>query len=98
MNTTNRRPIADYLSMTYPYQVIADPDGGYFVQFPDLPGCMTQVEERDDIGAMADEIRMLWIETAYEQGDNIPLPLGSGGEGIVPTGSPRRMRSHGGIG
>ncbi len=79
MTTTDRQSLADYLSLTYPYQVIADPTGGYFIQFPDLPGCMTQVEERDDIGAMADEIRELWIEAVYERGDDIPLPSTSAG-------------------
>lgn len=60
--------------MEYPFNVIADPDGGYVVVFPDLPGCMTQVERLDEIGPMVEEVRRLWIETAYDQGLMIPLP------------------------
>ncbi len=74
MTISDRQSLAGYLSLTYLYKVFTDPDGGYFIQFPDLSGCMTQVEERHNIGTMADEIRELWIETAYEQGDKISLP------------------------
>lgn len=63
-----------FLDQFYPYTVTPDPDGGFFVAFPDLPGCITQVERADEIGPAADEIRMLWIETAFEQGLDIPLP------------------------
>ncbi len=71
---TTRRPLEDYLALRYPFNVIADPDGGYVVVFPDLPGCMTQVESLDELPAMAEEARRLWIETAHEQGHDIPLP------------------------
>lgn len=35
---------------------------------------MTQVESLDDVSAMAEEARTLWIETEYELGHDIPLP------------------------
>ena len=69
-----RKPLYQYLSLTYPFNVVADPDGGYVIHFPDLPGCMTQIETLDEIGPMAREICGLWLETAYEQGLEIPLP------------------------
>lgn len=74
MATTTRRPLEEYLVLQYPFNVIADQEGGYVIEFPDLPGCMTQVESLEEVGATAEEIRTLWIETAYEQGLNIPLP------------------------
>jgi predicted HicB family RNase H-like nuclease len=72
MNT--RLPLADYLALDYPFQAIADPDGGYVILFPDLPGCMTQVETIDEIGPAAAEIKELWLETEHERGAEIPLP------------------------
>lgn len=72
--TTTRKPVSDYLTAPYPFNVVAESDGGYFVSFPDLPGCMTQVERIEDVGSIADEIRELWLETAYEQGLDIPEP------------------------
>lgn len=70
---SDRRPLDHYLGLEYPYIVVPD-DGSYFVTFPDLPGCMTQVEDGAEIAAMAEEIRTLWIETTYEDGQSIPEP------------------------
>jgi len=68
------RPLEFYLSQAYPFTVAADESGGYFIEYPDLRGCMTQVEDASEIGPMAEEIRRLWLETAHEQGIDIPLP------------------------
>lgn len=74
MTTTSRRPLQDYLAAEYPFRVIADPEGGYVVEYPDLPGCFTQVESLNELGAVADDARRLWTEVAYEQGLDIPPP------------------------
>ncbi len=74
MTTTTRRTLSDYLAMPYPFNVLADPDGGYVVVFPDLPGCMTQVETLAELALLAEDARSGWIETEYEQGHDIPLP------------------------
>jgi len=69
-----RRPVEDYLALAYPVTILADPDGGYVAAFPDLPGCLTQGETLAEVAAMAEDARRGWIETAYEQGQDIPLP------------------------
>lgn len=74
MVVTARPSLGDYLAREYPFDVLADPEGGYVVIFPDLPGCMTQVEDLAEIGPMAEEIRRLWIESEYEDGAEIPPP------------------------
>lgn len=74
MTETPRRSLAEYLAMEYRLDVIADPDGGYVIDFPDLPGCMTQIETLDQVAPMATEIKELWIETEYDHGHDIPLP------------------------
>ncbi len=74
MASTTRAPLEDYLAREYPFDVIADPEGGYVIVFRDLPGCMTQVEDLAEIGPMAEEIRRLWIESEYEDGAEIPPP------------------------
>lgn len=74
-----RRPRNDlewYLARDYPFTVLADPEGGFVIVFPDLPGCMTQAETWEEIGPLADEARRLWLETAYEHNAQ-PLPLPS---------------------
>jgi len=74
MRVSSRRPLAEYLALHYPFNAVADPDGGYVVLFPDLPGCMTQVESLDELPSMAEDARRLWIETEYEAGNDVPLP------------------------
>lgn len=60
------------LESLYPYRVEPDEEGGYVVVYPDLPGCMTQVEDAAEIGPMAEEIRELWLETAHAHGMPVP--------------------------
>lgn len=74
MAATKRKPLTDFLALRYRFEVIADPDGAYVVRFPDLPGCITQVDRLDEIPELAEEVRALWIETEYELGHDIPLP------------------------
>lgn len=69
---SRKLPLEHYLGLEYPYTVLPD-DGSFFIQFPDLPGCMTQVEDASDIPAVADEIRELWLESAYHDTD-LPIP------------------------
>lgn len=70
------QPLSFFLEQFYPFSVMPDPDGGYFISYPDLPGCMTQVEVPSEIGPAAEEIRILWLETAHDHGVDIPLPQG----------------------
>lgn len=74
MATKTREPLDYYLGLSYPFTASADPGGGYVITFPDLPGCMSQVEDAAEIGPAAEEARRLWIMTEYEDGENIPLP------------------------
>jgi len=74
MAVIQRASLEEYLARAYPFSVHADPNGGYVIVFPDLPGCMTQVDTSDEIGPMSEDVRRLWIETEYELGHPIPDP------------------------
>ncbi|MEH1837089.1 MAG: type II toxin-antitoxin system HicB family antitoxin [Nostoc sp.] len=63
-----------YLNLQYSLTLYPDPEGGYVAQIKDLPGCITQGETLEETVANLNEARELWIETAYEAGDDIPLP------------------------
>jgi antitoxin HicB len=71
---TQRPPLSYYLDMSYPYIVIPD-EGSFFIKFPDLPGCISQVEHEHEIVHAAEEIRTLWIEGEYGDGATIPEPV-----------------------
>jgi antitoxin HicB len=70
----NKQPLEYYLSLVYSVTLDPDPEGGYVAQIRDLPGCLTQGETLEETMANIQEARELWIETAYELGDPIPLP------------------------
>ena len=46
----------------------------YVAEIKDLNGCLTQGETIEESVTNINEARELWLETAYEYGDEIPLP------------------------
>lgn len=71
---TEHKPLEYYLNLKYPVTLEAAPEGGYFVQIEDLPGCYSQGETVEEAMEMIEEARRLWLESAYEDGLDIPLP------------------------
>jgi predicted RNase H-like HicB family nuclease len=55
-------------------QVILIPDetGGYTVEVPSLPGCISEGDTIDEALANIKEAIELWIEDAIAHGDEIP--------------------------
>jgi antitoxin HicB len=69
-----REPLERYLDLEYPVLLVAEPEGGYTALHPDLKGCVAVGETLEEALANLKEARKLWLETAYERGDEIPLP------------------------
>lgn len=63
-----------YLSLRYPVTVHPDPEGGFVGEIAELHGCMTQAETLDEIFKSLEDARQLWIKTAYDERQDIPLP------------------------
>jgi predicted RNase H-like HicB family nuclease len=72
--TTELHPLEYYLELQYPVTLYKDPEGGYVAEIKDLPGCMTQAETLEEVMTNIEDARRLWIETAYQYGDNIFIP------------------------
>ena len=68
------KDITFFLSLQYPITIHKDPEGGYVAEIEELPGCMTQAETLDEVFKAAEDARQLWIKTAYDDGQDIPLP------------------------
>jgi antitoxin HicB len=49
-----------------------EPEGGYTVTVPTLPGCITYGENVDEAISMAEEAIELYIEELQSRGDEIP--------------------------
>lgn len=69
------KTLNDYIAMPYTIEVIPD-DGAWFVQIKELPGCMTEVDEWDEILPAIEDAKRLWLELALERGRPIPEPAG----------------------
>jgi antitoxin HicB len=63
-----------YYSLKYPLTLTPDSTGGYVVEINDLPGCISQGETVEEALEMIEEARLLWLESMYEDGNEIPLP------------------------
>jgi len=71
---TERKPLEFYLDLKYSITITPDVTGGYVAEIEDLPGCFTQGETLEETYANMEEARRLWLESAYEDDLDIPLP------------------------
>ncbi len=69
------KPIEYYLDLDYPVTVYEAPEGGFVVEVKDLPGCLSEGDTLDEAYARIKEVKHDWIEIAYEDGQEIPLPI-----------------------
>lgn len=58
----------------YTYKILLhkEPEGGYTVSVPALPGCITYGEDVDEAIAMAKEAIELYIEELHAKGESVP--------------------------
>jgi antitoxin HicB len=69
--------LEDYLELPYTIEVVRDEGenyAGWFARVVELPGCMTQADTFAELSEMIKEAMTVWIETALEDGETIPLP------------------------
>jgi antitoxin HicB len=80
MKTNNERKSLKYhLDLKYPVSIETCPDGGYFAEIVELPGCFAEGRTVTEAHKMIDVARKLWIESAYEDCNDIPLPKNESG-------------------
>ena len=63
-----------YLKIKYPLSVVHDEDGSYFVEYPDLKGCISCGQTINEAISMAEDAKLNWLETAIENNIDIPTP------------------------
>ena len=58
-----------------PYAFTLRPvEDGYEITFPELPGCVTQVDSLDDVNTKIRQVKRTWITALLESGYQIPEP------------------------
>lgn len=72
----NRAEKHEARGMQYRILLRAEPEGGYTVTVPALPGCVTFGETVDEAIAMAREAVEVYIESLQETGEEIPIEEG----------------------
>jgi len=63
-----------YMNLKYPFILEQDEDESYFIQYPDLPGCMTCGASIEETLKMGRDAIKCWIESAINDGVFIPEP------------------------
>ena len=63
-----------YLGLPYKYSIYPAQEGGYVIEIPDLPGCISQGETVEEAVSMIEDAKRGWLELALEQGAEIPEP------------------------
>jgi len=76
---TEVEQINRYLSQPYSRVLIPDETGGYFGEILEFPGCFTQGATPQEALRNLDEAMTGWIETALDNGQQIPPPLETAG-------------------
>lgn len=61
------------MKLYYPAIFIRDAEG-YTIEFPDLPGCITQGDTFEEAFEMAEDAASGWILTSIEDGEEVPPP------------------------
>lgn len=60
------------LLLSYNIILKEEPEGGYTVMVPSLPGCITYGKTVEQAKKMAEDAISLYIESLKENGENIP--------------------------
>ncbi|RPI87345.1 MAG: toxin-antitoxin system HicB family antitoxin [Chloroflexi bacterium] len=72
-----RSSVEDYLKLPYTIEVVRDDDyenPGWVARVKELTGCITQGDTFEELQEMIEDSMRLWIETALEDGEEIPVP------------------------
>jgi antitoxin HicB len=68
------KTIEYYVGLPYAVRLVPETGGGWFVELPELPGCMSEGDDPTDAIAMISDAKRCWIQAAFEQGYPIPEP------------------------
>ncbi len=62
------------MRFAYPYELTADPEGGFTVTFPDVPEAITQGETEEEAAAMAEDALVTALSFYTDGAERLPSP------------------------
>jgi len=75
MIARKKKNLEFFLSLPYRIELYPAAEGGFAAAIPELPGCITQGETQQEALEMIQDAKEAWIETALEEGLDIPEPI-----------------------
>lgn len=69
-----KKDLEYYLAL--PYKVVLYPaeEGGYAIEIPELPGCISQGQTLEEAYEMIQDAKKGWFDIALQDGETIPEP------------------------
>ena len=63
-----------YLNLDYTIRLKQNEDGSFFVEIEELPGCMTEGDNKEEALEMIEDAKKAWLAVALARKINIPEP------------------------
>jgi antitoxin HicB len=60
------------MKIEYPLKVHKAEEGGYWAEFPDLPGCITEGDSVEEVLSMAKDALSGWLAVRFDRNFSIP--------------------------
>ena len=60
------------MKIEYPLKIHKAEKGGYWAEFPDLPGCITEGDSEEEVLSMAKDALSGWLAVRFERNFSIP--------------------------
>lgn len=70
-----KRILDYYLKLEYTIRIKKNPDGGFFGEIEELPGCMTEGNTKEEVLEMLEDAKVAWISVALDRKIDIPEPV-----------------------
>jgi antitoxin HicB len=67
----------------YPFELLAQPEGGFTVTFPDVPEAITQGDTEDDAAAMAEDALVTALSFYTDSAELLPRPSPANGRPLA---------------
>lgn len=80
-----------YLRLPYKIVLHPSPEGGYAVEIPELPGCISQGDTVEEAMAMIEDAKRAWIADALEHGEPVPEPIPEEYSGRILLRTPKSL-------
>ncbi len=80
-----------YMGLPYSVVLHPSPEGGYAAEIPDLPGCISQGQDKLEAIEMIEDAKRCWLESALTDGVKIIEPVSSNYSGKLNIRIPKSL-------